>query len=154
MLSGRFFELFQEFQSFITDHQLGEIEVSEYELTYINHIFERDDWKFPDSLGRVIEHLSWNTERYSFLPKPSTISWQARFGFSDGPGVLVSKLNTAKHAKERKDLLILELSALGLPTEAPLERIQEWFSHAHRWIVRGFEDLTSDEAQDILWGKT
>ena len=31
--------------------------------------------------------------------------------------------------------------------------MQNWFSHAHRWIVRGFEDLTSEEAQKELWGK-
>jgi hypothetical protein len=137
----------------VAKNQLGEIEISEYELTYINHVFEQEDWKFPSSIGRVIEHLSWKKERYKFLPQPSQITWQARFDFPEGPGALLAKLNPARHAKEGKDLLVLELSARGRPAEAPLDEMQKWFSHAHRWIVRGFEDLTSEKAQKEMWGK-
>jgi uncharacterized protein (TIGR04255 family) len=152
-LSERFFGLFREFQSFVVKTGLGEIEISGYELTYINHVFEQEDWEFPASVGRVIDHLSWKRERYQFLPQPSAINWQAGFEFPEGPGTLSVKLSPARHAKEGKDLLVLELSARGLPAEAPSNRIKGWFSHAHRWIVRGFEDLTSEEAQKALWGK-
>jgi uncharacterized protein (TIGR04255 family) len=152
-ISDQFFELFHEFQSFVAKNQLGEIEVSEYELTYINHVLEQEEWKFPASIGRVIDHLAWNAERYRFLPQPSPINWQVRFEFPEGPGALVAKLNPARHAKEGRDLLVLELSARGLPAEVPLDQMQNWFSHAHRWIVRGFEDLTTDEAQKVLWAK-
>ncbi len=152
-LSDRFFALFQEFQSFVAKNRLGEIEISEYELTYINHIFEQEDWQFPASIGRVLEHLSWKGERYKFLPQPSPINWQVRFDFPEDPGALFAKLSPARQAKEGKDLLVLELSARGLPTEVSLDNMKTWFSHAHRWIVRGFEDLTSDEAQKELWGR-
>jgi uncharacterized protein (TIGR04255 family) len=152
-LSERFFELFQEFQSFVAEHRLGEFEVLEYELTYINHVLEQEGWNFPASIGRVIDHLAWKTERYRFLPQPSLVNWQASFEFPEGPGVLWARLNPAKDTKEGKDLLVLELSARGLPAEAPLDEIRNWFSHAHRWVVRGFEDLTTDEAQKMLWGK-
>jgi uncharacterized protein (TIGR04255 family) len=152
-LSNRFFELFQEFRSFVAENQLGEIEISEYELTYINHVFEQEGWKFPDDIGRVMAHLSWNKERYQFLPQPSPINWQARFDFPEGPGALQAKFSPARHAQEGKDLLVLELSARGRPAEGSLDNMKGWFSHAHRWIVRGFEDLTSDEAQKELWDK-
>ena len=152
-LSGRFFQLFQEFRDFIAENQLGEIDVLDYELTYINHVFEQGGWTFPDNVGRVVEHLSWQAERYHFLPPPLPITWQAGFAFSDGPGTLLVKLNRAKRAKDEKTLLVLEFSAHGLPTEAPLDNIERWFSHAHQWIVRGFEDITSEEAQKELWGK-
>lgn len=151
-LSGQFFQLFQEFQSFVAEKRLGDIEASEYELTYINHVFEQEGWEFPNDLGRVIEHLSWKRERYRFLPQPSPLAWQAKFDFPEGPGALLVKLSPARH-KEGKDLLTLELSARGLPDEASSDKMKRWFSHAHRWIVRGFEDLTSNEAQNALWGK-
>jgi uncharacterized protein (TIGR04255 family) len=152
-LSDKFFELFQKFDSFVAENQLGEIEVSEYELTYINHVFEQEDWKFPASIGQVIDHLAWKTEQYQFLPQPSLINWQARFEFSKGTGVLLARLNPAKDTKEGKDMLVLELSARGRPAEAPRDEMQNWFSHAHRWVVRGFEDLTPHQAQRVLWGK-
>jgi uncharacterized protein (TIGR04255 family) len=153
VLSDRFFGLFQEFQSFVAKHQLGEIEIVDYELTYINHVFEQEGWRFPANIGRVMEHLLWKKERYQFLPEPSLMNWQVRFDFPEGPGALLAKLNPAKHAKEGKDLLVLELSARGLPAEAPLDNMKSWFSHAHRWIVHGFEDLTTEEAQKMLWSK-
>ena len=87
-LSDRFFGLFWEFQRFVAENQLGEIEVSQYELTYINHVLEQEGWRFPASIGRVIEHLSWTREQYKFLPEPSTASWQAKFDFAEGPGAL------------------------------------------------------------------
>jgi len=152
-LSGRFFELFSDFQRFVAENQLGGIEVSQYELTYINHVLEQEGWEFPADIGRVIEHLSWKKERYRFLPQPSPLAWQAKFEFPEGPGTLLAKLSPAKHTKEGRDLLALELSARGLPAEASVDHMKRWFSQAHRWIVRGFEDLTSDEAQKALWGK-
>jgi uncharacterized protein (TIGR04255 family) len=152
-LSDRFFALFQEFRAFVADNHLGDIELSRYELRYINHVFEQDGWIFPDDVGRVVDHLSWRPERYSFLRSPLQASWQARFAFSDGPGTLLVKLSPAKRSTDEKTLLVLELSAHGLPTEAPLDNIDKWFSHARQWIVHGFEDITSDEAQKELWGK-
>jgi uncharacterized protein (TIGR04255 family) len=152
-LSDQFFGLFREFLDFVAENGLGDIELSGYELTYINHVLEQEDWRFPDSIGRVIEHLSWKKERYHFLPDPSPINWQVRFDFPEGPGALLVKLSPARYPREEKDLLILELSARGLPAQAPLDHMKTWFAHARRWIVRGFEDLTSPEAQKELWGK-
>ena len=151
-LSDRFFGLFQEFQSFVARTGLARLRSRSTSLR-TSIAFSTRELEIPESIGRVIEHLSWNKERYRFLPQPSPINWQARFDFPEGPGSLPAKLSPARHAKEGKDLLVLELSARGLPAEAPLDSMKEWFSHAHRWIVRGFEDLTSDEAQKVLWGK-
>ena len=152
-LSKRFFDLFQDFRNFLAENQLGELDVLEYELTYFNHIFEQEGWTFPDHIGRVVEHLAWERELHAFLPPPISTNWQATFQFLEGPGTLTVKLNTARHRKEEKDLLVLELSARGRPTDAPLANLQTWFSQSHRWIVCGFEDLASDEAQKVLWGK-
>ena len=51
------FRAFSGVSRFRCQDRLGEIEVSEYELTYINHVFEQEDWEFPASIGRVMEHL-------------------------------------------------------------------------------------------------
>ena len=153
VLSKEFAGLFAKFQKFIDGHELGELEIQEFELTYINHVFERDGWKLPDITGQVVDHLIWDQGRYRFLPRPETINWQAKFVFGDQPGGLFAKLGPAKHTKREAQLLILELSARGLPAEAPAHHMMDWFGHAHQWIVRGFEDLTTETAQKELWGK-
>ena len=152
-LSKTFFGLFDAFQKFVTKYELESTGVLEYELTYINHIFEEEGWKFPEHTGRVVDQIAWPDRRYRFLPHPAMMSWQARFPFEEQRGGLLAKINPARHAKDDKQLLVFELSARGLPAEAPLKHMEGWFSHAHEWIVRGFEDLTTDEAQKELWGK-
>jgi uncharacterized protein (TIGR04255 family) len=152
-LSRTFFEYLLAYERFIAKHGLGDIEVLEYELTYINHILDQDGWKFPEHIGRVVDQLAWQDQRHRFLPRPLTMGWQARFTFQDAPGALLVKINPAMHVRNGRQLLVVELSARGLPTEAPRDHMEDWFSHAHEWIVRGFEDLTSNEAQRELWGK-
>ncbi len=152
-LSKVFFGLFRDFRSFIKKHGLDDMEIIEYELTYINHISEQEGWIFPEHIGRVVGQLAWHDRQYDFLPRPAKMGWQAEFTLHKEFGRLLVKLNPARHAKDDKQLLVLELSARGLPAGAPLNEMKRWFSHAHEWIVRGFEDLTSDEAQKELWGK-
>jgi uncharacterized protein (TIGR04255 family) len=152
-LSKEFFTLFRQFREFAAEHKLEDIEVVDFELTYINHIPEQEGWGFPEQLGRVIGQLEWHDSRYRFLPRPSAINWQARFPFKEHQGELVVKLKPVRRTKDDKPLLVLEMSTRGQPAEAAIDDVAHWFSHAHEWIVRGFEDLTSDEAQKELWGK-
>ncbi len=152
-LSKTFFDLFSIFEKFGNKHKLGDIEIREYELTYINHILENKGWRFPEHIGRVVKELAWQAPGHRFLPPPLTVSWKARFEFKDAPGTLSVNISPATQAKDATQLLILEMSARGLPADAPRDHMEQWFSRAHEWIVRGFEDLTSDEAQRELWGK-
>jgi uncharacterized protein (TIGR04255 family) len=152
-LSQKFFTYFHQFCEFVAEHDLGDIEALEFELTYINHVFEQEGWIFPEKLGRVINQLEWQDKRFRFLPRPSAVNWQVKFPFSKQHGNLSVKLNPAKGTNNDKQFLALELSARGLPDKVPMDHMESWFSHAHEWIVRGFEDLTSDDAQKELWGK-
>ena len=109
---------------------------------------------FPTTIGRVVKELAWREQGHRFLPPPVTVSWQASFTFRDAPGTLSVNISPARQAKVLGRLLVLEMSARGLPVEAPPNHMEDWFSHAHEWIVCGFEDLTSDEAQKRAVGQT
>ena len=98
---------------------------------------------------RAIPRLDWSRQEDAFLPVPFMVNWHGQFRFQNPDGELSIKVNPAKRVDET-ELLILELTARG---RTPLENMDDWFSHAHEWIVRGFEDLTSDEAQKELWRK-
>ncbi|MCG8448783.1 MAG: TIGR04255 family protein, partial [Pirellulales bacterium] len=152
-LSGDFFALFYEFERFVAEQGLGDIEPIEYELTYINHVIEEEGWTFPEHINRVVNEVSWQSQNYQFLPNPDIVIWQCRFEFKDQSGGLSIKLNPGRRPTDDKKLFLLELSARGLPVEGPRDHIEQWFSNGHEWIVRGFEDFTSEEAQIALWGK-
>jgi hypothetical protein len=66
---------------------------------------------------------------------------------------LVVKVNRAKESKGDRELLVVNLSALGLPPAEPIPHIIEWFTDAHNRIVGTFENLMSDRAKEELWDK-
>jgi len=152
-LSKEFFKYFRQFSEFVNEYDLGDIENVNFELTYINHVPEVDGWRLPDQLGRVIRQLTWNESSYRFLPQPFGVNWQARFRFGQNLGELVVRLNSVKRVQDDKSMLVLEMVTRGQPGGDEGEDMEKWFSGAHEWIVRGFEDLTSEEAQRDLWGK-
>jgi len=152
-LSKIFFDLLRKFREFLDLYDLGDIDPTEYELTYINHVVEQKGWELPSQVDKIMEEFVWRENREDFLPKPSKVTWEACFNFSEGPGDLIAKLSPARRARDGTPLLVFDLSARGLPDKAPLENMENWFSHAHEWIIRGFDDLTTLDAQIELWGK-
>ncbi len=54
---------------------------------------------------------------------------------------------------DKRRFLSLELTARGLPSDSPEQNMEGWFASAHEWIVNGFGDLTTQEAQTVLWQK-
>ncbi|MGK7344733.1 MAG: TIGR04255 family protein [Candidatus Nitrospinota bacterium M3_3B_026] len=152
VLSQGFFNRLQQFSKFVEDNDLGILQITSFELTYINHIYAEKDWQLPRDVDRIVNYLEWRDDRYRYLPRPAGVNWQAQFDLGD-LGDLQIKLNPATRRKDREGLLVLELTISGLPQESPLNNMEEWYSKAHEWIVRGFEDLTSEEAQRDLWGK-
>ncbi len=151
-LSKSFFDLFRDFQAFCTENGFGDFAVREYELTYINHIPEPNEWTFPADAAKVIDGLNWREQSDDFLPTPTRVNWNATFTLPDDHGNLTTKFSQAKRLSDDKELLVLELAARGIPTSEPLDYVN-WFSLAHEWIVRGFEDITTERAQEELWGK-
>lgn len=145
-----FRKIFGEFQSFLSEHQLGTIELSRCELTYINHVFQGEHWKSLAEISNVLPDLCWRQTK-RFLPLPSDLGWNTGFALPDGKGRLVINLKQATRRTDKAPLAVLELTARGLGAEKTVEAAWEWFSVAHEWIVRGFADITASEIQRNLW---
>lgn len=152
-LSETFFKLWREFCAFVDEQKLGDIEVRGYELTYLNHISEPQGCVFPNQTDKVLTDMTWRYDRSRFLQSPSIVSWQAAFPFENDSGVLVVKSTPAKRNKDDVSIIILDLTARTQSLQAPIAEPKQWFARAREWIVRGFVDLTTEEAQRDLWGK-
>ena len=152
-LSKCFYDYFLKFRNFCIEQKVGEIDVMSYELTYINHIPTEKFWNFPRDVGKVIGQLKWQRPSKRFLPHPAEMRWRATFEVPESQGTLSINLHSAKRQSDGKDLLVLELSMRGRPSESPLDNLKDWFSLANEWVDRGFEDVTSEKAQTELWGR-
>lgn len=150
----KFIEVVTRFHKFLGDSGLDGPDIKEFELTYINHVYETENRSIHDLVGWVVPALSWPNEQ-SYLQTPETVNWLGNFNFSDPPGNLTIKVNPARHSDTEQGLLVLELTAHVRPSNPSLDEQQlgHWFSHAHKWVVLGFEDITGNEAQTKLWKK-
>jgi len=140
------------FKTFLKDEKFNQLKLTEYELSYINHIPQSKGWESIDQIQSLLPDLVWRTyDEDRFLPSPQKLGWTLSFPLPENKGVLNVKLNQAIRKKDNVPLFILELTAQGTPTEQSVEGIWEYFDVAHKWIVFGFTDLTSPEVQRSVW---
>jgi uncharacterized protein (TIGR04255 family) len=131
--------------NFFNEFELGELKPIEYELSYINHILKGQEWNTIDDLSRLFSDFVWRQTTGRFLPNPVNVAWQTEFPLPEKRGHLIISLKQAIRIEDKTPLFVLELKARG--ESATKNTILEWFDVAHEWIVRGFTDLTTAEAQ-------
>ena len=144
---GRFEQYWNEFTRLVPDLELGSIKPTKYELTYVNHI-DASSKDFATSVAKSVKMYRWEGVRAEFLPQPSSVSAVWQFSLPDSKGSLNANLSHAR--REKEDVLVLNMVCLGAASAA--YGLGEWFETAHEWIVRGFTDLTTDEAHK-RWGR-
>lgn len=149
---AHFLEHLEAFTKFISDNNLGELEPTQFELTYINHIPKGDGWESTADVGKVFKDFSWNNCSRRFLPHPDVFQWRDSFNFPNGSGRLNTLIRKAKRTRDGEEVLLFELGAKGIPiNKLESTSLQNWFNQAHEWIVKGFSDLTCDQIQKDIW---
>jgi uncharacterized protein (TIGR04255 family) len=144
------------FQSLLKDNALGEIELLQYEMTYVNHILQNTAWKSMSDIGHVFPDFSWQKQGPSgnkprFLSEPEGINWRTSFVLADDMGRLHVHIQKGQLRQEGQPVLRLELTARGIGREKSLDTMRDWFEFAHESIVWGFADLTDYQVQKNIW---
>lgn len=149
----RFKKLWSQFQKFASETGLGVPTILQLELVYVNAIVKTDG--FAGSLPSVLIDHSRSTVGERFLPSPEVFNWQTSYNMGNDRGrlhvVAQTAVNTANPGMG--PVLRLDLTARGLPQDTEVSGIAEWFNIAHGWITHGFADVTTTDAQNILWGR-
>lgn len=148
-------ELFESnwrvFCRFVADLGHPDLSIDQCEMTYINHIDQGHGWNSIEQAGQVFRPVRW-AHRMEFLPAPKTIGVKLVFDIPNLGGRLhVSLRHGVKtdESSENNQLLVLELTARGLPARTDLQGVLDWYALARESIVRGFADLTSPEMHTV-----
>lgn len=152
-VSERFFKYLKEFSDFLIKNDLGPIEYTEFELSYFNHIPRGDGWDDWKSIGNLFPDLAWKNENHRFLSNPEGIIWQPVFKLPDNNGQLLVKIQPVTRLMDGIPVIIFEITANSKNSNKADKDIHEWFNRSHEFITKSFEDLTSHEVQDTVWGK-
>ncbi|MEO0460962.1 MAG: TIGR04255 family protein [Myxococcota bacterium] len=138
-----------DFLSYLTSERLGAVVPTTYELTYVNHIVANDVDADFDELAKPLRYVPWQTTKSGFLPLPTNAMWRLVFPLPDSAGQLNVIVQQTKLIEGNLPLLKMVLTARGMGGKEQ----QAWFDLAHEWIVRGFEELTTEKAQQEVWRK-
>jgi uncharacterized protein (TIGR04255 family) len=145
-----FIKEWNTFCEFLNEAKIGQPEVNQCEMMYVNHIELGQGWESYGELNKVIS--SWSgMSSINFLPVPESVTMGARYVLPEKQGRLHIEMQPAV-TQDAKEILQLNLTARGKPQAASLESILEWFDLGHEWIVRGFTDFTSLEMHKH-WGR-
>lgn len=142
-----------EFQIFLKENKLGNIEPRQYEMTYINHICQGEGWMTLNEIGKIFPDFNLRDEGQRFLPAPEGINWRTTYVLPEGCGRLHVTIRNAKHRETGLPMLYLDLTVRGIGSDKTLQGMESWFDLARKWIVLGFADLTGNDVQEKVWGR-
>lgn len=131
----------------------GELVAQQCELSYVNQILPGDIWDRHGQMARVIQLAS---DARAPLPEAEDgqLAFRYRIEHEGRPvGRLYVTVTPGLRPLDLTPTIQLTLSARGMPLSADREGMIGFFRLAHRWIVHGFAAVTTDEAQDTLWGR-
>lgn len=149
-LRPAFEEAAKQFLSFAADEGLGQPNIAQAEVTYLNPIPLAD----ARASGDPARMLSvWSGEPSDdFLPNPESVNLAIRYRIphpetGEPIGRLYVEAAPAMHqgmeARGPEEVFMLQLFARGRPLGAGLDGALAFLDVGHEWVVRGFTSITS-----------
>lgn len=145
----RFQSVWTALQTFTAMNKLGDVDVAQLEVTYINHIAIGEGWSSLSEVGRVLPDLQWRASK-RWLPLPEAISWRTAFRIPLERARLHVKVQHALRTRDRTPVLVCELTVRGMPVKMTM---QEWMLEARVACVNAFADITAADLQRSIWGR-
>lgn len=136
-----------KFESFLANNQFGKLKPIQYEMSYINHIWEGEGWANLSEIGKVLPDYSYRASKERFLPEPERINWHTSFLLPNKAGRMHVTIRNGKRKDDGKPMISLDLTVRGISDKG----MESWFKLAREWIVCGFADLTGEEIQRKVW---
>jgi uncharacterized protein (TIGR04255 family) len=140
---------FQDFHSFVTEQELGAIKVNQCEVTYVNHIVSGDGWQRFGEIDRIFTF--WRQTATAVPGSVEDLSIHLRFPIADTESTPIGRLHVdiqpALRASDNRPMYVMNLTARG-----QLGNGTEFFNIGRQWIVKSFEQLTTEHMHQV-WGK-
>ncbi|CAN5570056.1 hypothetical protein BH11PLA2_BH11PLA2_36220 [soil metagenome] len=140
---------FQEFCKFVKEEKLGEVNIDQCELTYINQIEKGIGWRDFSDLGEALTPFRQNWKP-KLLSNPEIMGWNASYKLPDTMGRMYIEVEPAFRMRDTKMVVVVRIKTRGAPVAN--NDYMSWFDAAHKMIVSSFVELTETKMH-TLWGK-
>ena len=140
-----------QFIQFLESNGIDKPTVGQCEITYIDHFVRGREWQDLSELPNLIN--GWSGISSDFLPtEPDLILIQTAYSMPDGKGKLILQLQPVTRTEDEKEVLQLQITAIGKPASSEIEDLLTWFDFGREWAVQSFLALTSEKMHEF-WGK-
>jgi uncharacterized protein (TIGR04255 family) len=148
-----FFDVLESFSEFVSSSNGNPvIQITQCELTYINHVQVDNVWSRHGQLKNVLRTVQSVDD---YLPEPEDTQITTRYRMeTDGgtPGRLYVNAVPGFRQADKTPMILLTLTARGAPgNRSDKTGALGFFRSAHKWIVEGFTSTTTDDAH-LSWG--
>jgi uncharacterized protein (TIGR04255 family) len=141
---------FKKFQTFLADEKLGEIKVTQCEVTYVSHIVAGEGWSKRDEIEKIFTFWK-QPPAHPYPGRAEDFACHARFPILGPDGEWIGRLHvdvqSAVSISDNKPMYALNLTARGMYGTGI-----EFFDIGRQWIVKSFEHLTTEHMHEI-WRK-
>lgn len=150
-LRPRFERDWRRFLDFLKREGLSAPDITQCEVTYINHIeLGAGSFGDPSPVLRIIAQPG-ETE---FLPRPEMVMVNVTYSMPEARGRLHVAAQPGIRLHDQREILQLTLTARGKPTSSDYDALIDWLDEGHDWIVKGFVDITTAKMQETVWRRT
>jgi uncharacterized protein (TIGR04255 family) len=136
------------FRQFLIDQQIGEMTITQCELTYVNHIGDANGLKVLERQELFPDHRA-EPRKDRFLPPPDAFNWLSSYRLPNERGRLHVRAQVARKTATLERIVQLDITARGAPTNSSPNALREWFDLGHEWITHGFADFTDSKLHQI-----
>ena len=147
---GNFEKYLSCLQDVLSEQRLGDFTPRQYEIAYINNIFQNEGWETISNLEKVFPYFISYKGQDILPPNIMEINYQMGFTLPDDSGQLQLSIRNAQQRSDDRHLLRVEFRAIS---NQPHKEIRKWFDSAHNFIFDVFTNLVSDEIQVKYWGR-
>jgi len=137
------------FMDFLLAESLGEVEVVQCEVTYINHLVRGKEWESFEDVSRIFR--LWSGGSIGQLPASQMVSFMTAYELPDKSGRLQIVVQPGLRKSDSKEIIQFGLTASGKPTASRTQDILQWLDVGHAAVVTSFRDLTTPEMHK-QWG--
>ena len=139
----------RDFRSFLDEQRLGELKITQCEVTYVNHIISGEGWDQFGEIHRIFGF--WHQPPTPAPGEPEDFTIRLRFPIDNEKGKPIGRLHvevlTALRAADSRPMYVMNLVARGL-----YGMNFDFFDIGRQWIVKSFEQLTTEDMHRI-WRK-
>ncbi len=148
----KFLSEYSKFCEFVTEKKLGQVEVDQCEVTYINHIESGKGWKKHEEFSKIFNFLPVSIKATGNI-EPESVDYIGRNIIRDDKNNFIGRLNVKVvpgfKQNEELPIYIFTLTAKGIPDEPTIESSINFIDFGRKTIVQNFKDLTTSNMHEV-----